>query len=66
MQAYMHGTHTDTEGETMLVDWNCPSCEAENSDIPNATTHCTECGEVVFVLDDGSVDDQHWKVEWEV
>ena len=51
-----------TSGHDM-VDWDCPACGEENSDLIDQGTHCAYCGEVVWV---GNQDNQVWDEGWKV
>lgn len=52
--------------EKKLITWDCPLCGEENIDLQDDYTHCSWCGEVVWVLDeDYSIDDQYYKVDIE-
>lgn len=47
---------------TNLIEWECPNCQEQNEDFIGET-YCSCCGEVVYVFEDGSVDDMNYKVE---
>lgn len=47
-----------------LVTWECPGCGRENIDFQDDYTHCSFCGEVVWVLyNDYDIEDQKWKID---
>ena len=49
--------------ERPMTDWVCPQCGETNCDFEDWDTHCAFCGEVVYVLQNGDVDDMHYKVD---